>query len=581
MLWTSFSVSLTTRPRLLPITRVSRTQDDETVVRVLMATQPETADMDKIWTARAFALVTAVISGLISAIVPFGNDTAAHLYLTKVFSQSGYALWDNLWYFGRYDFVGYSYTYYPLASLVGVKPPAVGGLVLVVYVIVRWALPRNSNYEFILASALVSVTVSLLMLTGAYPFLLSMGLAAGAISLYARGARTGFVVMMVVASATSPLALAAVPFVVLYLALLRLPSGSYRAKRYRSSLDEAVAFVKDLASAIGWESLVALMAIAAVLLGVEVYLNQGGTFPYYGSDFGFAAGFCIAVLLLSRYIQSRVNAFALRVVTVMYFAFSCVAFVVHSGLGGNVARVGEVAPTIVIALWLRRDRKVVVPKVAVLFGVVFLGCLGWMSTFVEAPLLDPTQQYLASAKNWELLSATVHRMAAGDRVEYVDSLLHEGDYFLPAAGISIARGWFRQQDFPQNRLFYGQNLTKTEYDSWLCTNQIAMVVLPPGPYDYSSVNEAFLVTHKTNFLILAGKLGRFETFKVSGCPVPRAKVTIVSRNVVAVNVSAAGNYVIPVNYSRTATVSFGSLKRRRDGRIELIVPHRGLDIITG
>ena len=68
-------------------------------------------------------LVCAATAGLMAAALltvgPPGIDTPAHLFMTWVFRHAGFQLWNNYWYDGRYDFVGYSVLFYPLAAAVG------------------------------------------------------------------------------------------------------------------------------------------------------------------------------------------------------------------------------------------------------------------------------------------------------------------------------------------------------------------------------------------------------------------------------------------------------------------------------
>src|SRR5262249_7725981 len=52
---------------------------------------------------------------------PPGADTAAHVYQRDLFLREGLVTWDNYWYSGRHVFVTYSWLYYPLPSLVGIK----------------------------------------------------------------------------------------------------------------------------------------------------------------------------------------------------------------------------------------------------------------------------------------------------------------------------------------------------------------------------------------------------------------------------------------------------------------------------
>jgi len=52
---------------------------------------------------------------------PPGTDLAAHVYQRHLLLSDGFELWNNFWYAGRYTFVDYSLTYYPLAALLGIK----------------------------------------------------------------------------------------------------------------------------------------------------------------------------------------------------------------------------------------------------------------------------------------------------------------------------------------------------------------------------------------------------------------------------------------------------------------------------
>src|SRR3954447_12361399 len=68
--------------------------------------------------------LAALLASLLVWLGPPGADVAAHAYQRSAFLQHGFALWNNFWYAGRYSFVTYSLVYYPLAAVVGIKPPA-------------------------------------------------------------------------------------------------------------------------------------------------------------------------------------------------------------------------------------------------------------------------------------------------------------------------------------------------------------------------------------------------------------------------------------------------------------------------
>ena len=73
-----------------------------------------------------------------------------------------------------------------------------------------------------------------------------------------------------------------------------------------------------------------------------------------------------------------------------------------------------------------------------------------------------------------------------NRVEAVATWGHWEAYYLARAGFPLARGWFRQDDFPENRVLYDHNLTAPRYDHWLRLLGVRFVVLPDTTLDYSS-----------------------------------------------------------------------------------------------
>ena len=78
------------------------------------------------------------------------------------------------------------------------------------------------------------------------------------------------------------------------------------------------------------------------------------------------------------------------------------------------------------------------------------------------------------------------------RVEAVDTVGHWPAAYLPAAGIPIARGWFRQDDFPRNGVLYAE-LDRAGYLAWLRSLGVRYVVLPDAPLDYSAKQEGALL----------------------------------------------------------------------------------------
>src|SRR5205809_6750549 len=81
--------------------------------------------------AREATLSTAIAASLAALLLwatPPGIDWAAHAYQRTFLLQHGFQIWNNFWYAGRYSFVTYSFIYYPLAALLGIKVLALASI---------------------------------------------------------------------------------------------------------------------------------------------------------------------------------------------------------------------------------------------------------------------------------------------------------------------------------------------------------------------------------------------------------------------------------------------------------------------
>ena len=127
---------------------------------------------------------------------PPGADTAAHVYQRELFRSEGFVTWDNYWYSGRYVFVTYSWLYYPLAAVVGIKLLATLSLAVAAAAFARLVHWMPAALRF-------AVVWGLYALSGAYPFML--GVAFALLALLSR--RTWlFALFATLAWAASPLA---------------------------------------------------------------------------------------------------------------------------------------------------------------------------------------------------------------------------------------------------------------------------------------------------------------------------------------------------------------------------------------
>ena len=96
---------------------------------------------------------------------------------------------------------------------------------------------------------------------------------------------------------------------------------------------------------------------------------------------------------------------------------------------------------------------------------------------------DPSARRALLARPWSASSTA--RSRPSYRVEAVGTADHWEAVYLPQAGIPIVRGWFRQDDFPQNEVLYDK-LSRSAYLAWLHRLSVRYVVLTDAPPDYSA-----------------------------------------------------------------------------------------------
>jgi hypothetical protein len=491
----------------------------------------------------------AILSALLVWVGPPGADFAAHVYQRAVFLQHGFTLWNNFWYAGRYSFINYSVIYYPLAAwfgiqLLAVATIAVASLAFAVVVLRQWGpQARWSSRTFAVAWA-ASV------LTGAFPFALGAALALLAVLALQRRHIWRFALLCVLTTAASPLAF-------LLLALILVGIGIARRTDHRLVLGTGLAIVT-----------VGLVEVALW----RVFPNDG-RYPFSIWELLGAFVFCGFGIVLSWRIEgSRLLRFVFPV-----YALGCIAaFLVPSALGDNVLRVRYVAfPIAVLLLALREWRPR--PLAFVALGLALSWNISPLVGSVTASAGDPS----ASASYWAPAIVYLHRhLTPSYRVEAVDTSGHWPAYYLPRAAIPLARGWYRQDDFPQNSILYGHFGSKA-YLAWLRGLGVRYVVLATAPPDYSADAESDLLRSGRARLPIVFATPTLTIFAV---PSPRKIVTGPGRSrVVAMReagltlrVGARGVYRIAVRYTPYWHASSGCVSAGKDGMIRLRALRPGL-----
>ena len=499
--------------------------------------------------AVAAAGVAAALAAALAWLGPPGSDFAAHLYQSGVFEDHGFGIWNNFWYAGRYSFVTYSLLYYPLAALFGIRLLAVASIAtaaLAFGVIAsrEWGpASRWSNRSF-------AVVWAGIVLSGAFPFALGAALALLALWALQAGRRGRFALLTVLALAASPVA-----FVLLGVILAGI--GLSRAPR-RTEL------------ALPLTTLALATAVELVLLRL---FPAGGRFPFSLPEFAAACVFCgLGILLTWRVATAAV----LRWTYVVYLIACTTAYLVPSSLGENIARLRYAAiPIAILTLSLRRWRPLPIALFALSLAVA------WNLTPLAGSFVKTSADPAANAAYWAPTVQFLHtHLSPSYRVEAVDTVGHWPAAYLPAADIPIARGWFRQDDFPRNGVLYTK-LDRGRYLAWLRSLGVRYVVLPDAPLDYSAVAEGALIAGGRSGLVVAFRSAHTTVYAV---PSPRRIVTgpgravvlALGRNRITVDLARPGRYRIATNWSPYWATGTGCLSRGADGTVRLTTTRAGI-----
>jgi hypothetical protein len=508
----------------------------------------------------AAALAVASVE-LLRVLVPVGVDSAAQLYQTLRWLHGGFQFWDNYWYDGRYSFVDYSLLYYPLAGLVGQLPTVLATLAASGYLFARLVAGRfGVSSPWPVRAFAVSAAIGV-WISGEYPFALGMALGLLALSLHHHRRLPLAVPAALGALLASPLA-----FLLLLLSYagIALGAGSLR-KLMRVDLIIGLGICGVLGTALE----------LAFPIGGDFHFNFWALFQVLAmSVFAFAASIRLRGVGIIRGV----------------FAAMCMAgltaYFISSPLGGNATRLIDYvgAPLIWILLARQLQERRINRAVAVCVGAIVL-CGQLAPNLVSASLaLDMPS---AEAGFW---SGAIRYLRAREnpnfRVEAVDSAGHWDAYYLPTAGIPIVRGWFRQDDFPDNALLYRPALSASSYAAWLRRSGVRYVVLPHGELDYSAAAEAHLLA--------SGRSGLTRVYRdhfVTIFELPRASPLLMapageSASVLelghaslALRVSGPGRYRLAINYTRYWRVSpqgSACISPAPDGFSELVAAGHGV-----
>jgi hypothetical protein len=503
--------------------------------------------------------IAAGVALAVGGLAAPSGDAPSHLFQTWLFRHGGFEVWNNYWYAGRYEFVNYSVLYYALAAQLGqlgVLVPAAGVLGGSFAVVCRreWGdASRGPSLAFAATAPFI------MMVAGVYPFLGGAASGLVALALVQRGRLITFGVALFATLAFSPLAFA---LLCALLAGALLGHGEPRMALRRHKL------------ALG----LVLVVFLTGVLAQRAFPTQGW-YPYDLTDAAIVLVFSLVGLWVTG-TSSRAR--SLRMLFAAYLALNLVAFLLKGPIGSNPNRLFAIAGAPM--LWLaanvgpRRSRLVVFP---ILAAAVALQVGPWVRDAYSA-----WNNPAAKAAYWKPAISFVndHRsQIAGYRVEAVATWGHWDAYYIAHQQVPLARGWFRQDDFPLNRPLYDRHLSAVTYQHWLRSLGVRYVLLPDAPLDFSSAGEARLLRSGQSGLAVVARTSHWTFFElpaatpIASAPAGRtARLIYLEQQQVELWASGPGRYVVRVRYSPywTALPSDACLSPTADGMtaVTLLTP---------
>ena len=133
---------------------------------------------------------------------------------------------------------------------------------------------------------------------------------------------------------------------------------------------------------------------------------------------------------------------------------SLTAFLIPNPVGDNLARLRYAVFPLLLLLAVRRRRR----GLASIVAAAALVYAAAPDLFQVGGQADASSSH---AQAWRpAVSYLRHHLPAGARVEVVPTSARWEAYYLPARGIPLARGWFRQTDMARNAVLYRRSLTR-------------------------------------------------------------------------------------------------------------------------
>ncbi len=496
-------------------------------------------------------LAAAAVGGILAVVTWasgwHGADFPAALHRIGLFRAAGFTPWDSQWFGGHYT-LSYSVLLAPLAVVLGI-----GGLVAVCTSVSAWAFARLLGAHFgrqsWVGAVWFAIGLAAPVAIGQLAFVLGATLALLAVLAFAARRRFWAGVLGALCPLASPVAAA----------LLLLALAAWALTTVGPSRRAVI-------------GLAVLTATPVAALGL--LFPQSGRMPFAATTlFGVLVVSALGLWLLPASERT------LRLGAALYGLAGLTLFVVPQPMGANLGRLGTAigGPIAATVLWPRRRLLLAAVAVPLLLWQ-WIPAVG--SVVKDGP--DPSKDQVFFAP---LLSYLQSQGAQLARVEIPPTQDH-WESLWAAAELQLARGWERQSDIAQNKIFYvPTQLTSDSYQSWLVGNGVSWVALPNLKLDYSSQLESALLKNGLPYLEPAWRDANWQVWRVVGSPglvSGSAQLVAMGPNSFDLQVAQPGPLMVRVRYTRfwTATVGHACITPSEEGWTQLTVARPGRVKIT-
>lgn len=434
---------------------------------------------------RAAPVAVAALLGAIYVIVsPPSLDLAAHLLRAQLFRAEGFGLWSNWWYQGHH-LPGYSLLFPPAAA--ALSPQLAGALAATAtaFLFELWAHDQFGRDAWLGAVWFGAATATNLF-TGRLAFAFGLLPAVGAALALSRGRPWIASGLAIVTALCSPVS-------ALFAALVGAAHAIGRL------------LVSHRAGRIDFRGAIPGLAMAACALAPVAVLAVA--FPE-GGDEPFTLATLVPVVVIAAVALVATRGIPALQVGIALYALGCIAaYAIPTPVGSNAARLGTLVAGPLAALLFWRRRPWVLALVAL--PLVYVQ---WQAPVrdVRTAAGDPS-----GASNYydPLLGFLERQTGAPFRVEIPFTLFHWEAYRV-APHFPLARGWERQLDIKDNRLFYGGRFDAATYEAWLHATAVRFVATTDAPLDYSAHREARLLAHPPPYLKLVFHSRHWRVYQV-------------------------------------------------------------------